>query len=69
MISYISSKNYTNSGIEKRGPVIAILQAYANLRKNEHDSVLDFARFYKWLPRNLDAFLRIRASNADSKVA
>jgi hypothetical protein len=44
MISYIISKNYTNLGIEKRGLVIPILQAYDNLRKNEYDSVLDFAR-------------------------
>ena len=44
MISYISSKNYTNMGIEKRELIISILQAYDNLCKNEHDSVLDFAR-------------------------
>ena len=29
-------------GIEKRGLVIPILQAYDNLRKNKYNSVLDF---------------------------
>ena len=43
MISYTSSKNYKNLGINKRGIVIPILQAYDNLRKNEYDSVLDFS--------------------------
>jgi len=59
MISYISSKNYTNLGIEKRGLVIPILQAYDNLRKNEYDSVLDFELVkQKFIDGDYERFLK-----------